>query len=62
MSDLSAFLLEQAEAGPHVQFIYDVAAGRVVFVNQAYHTVLGGNPAEVNAELPALLGRLHPDD
>jgi len=62
MSDFSAFFMEQAEAGSHIQFIYDVAASRVVFVNAVYQTVLGGNLAEVNAELPALLARLHPDD
>jgi two-component system sensor histidine kinase VicK len=54
--------MKQAEAGPHIQFVYDVPAGRVVFVNAAYEAVLGGAPAEVNAELPALLARLHPDD
>ena len=54
--------MRQAEAGLHMQFIYDVAAGRVVFVNAAYQAVLGGKPAEANAELPALLARLHPDD
>ena len=62
MSDYPAFFMEQAEAGPHIQFVYDVSARRVVFVNPAYQTVLGGSPAEVNAELPALLARLHPDD
>jgi len=62
MPELPAFFMEQAEAGPHIQFVYDVAAGRVIFVNTAYETVLGGSPAEVNAELPALLARLHPDD
>lgn len=62
MSELSAFFMEQAEAGPHIQFVYDVSAGRVIFVNAAYQTVLGGTPAEVNAELPVLLARLHPDD
>jgi two-component system sensor histidine kinase VicK len=54
--------MKQAEAGIHIQFIYDVSAGRVVFVNAAYAAVLGGNPAAVNAEWPALLARLHPDD
>jgi two-component system sensor histidine kinase VicK len=62
MSELPAFLMEQAEASSHIQFIYDVEAGRVVFVNAAYQTVLGGTPAQVNAELPALLACLHPDD
>jgi two-component system sensor histidine kinase VicK len=62
MSDYPAFFMEQAEAGLHIQFIYDVPAGRVVFVNAAYQTILGGSPAQVNAELPALLARLHPDD
>ena len=62
MAELSSFFVEQAEASSHIQFVYDVPAGRVVFVNNAYHSVLGGNPAEVNAELPHLLARLHPDD
>ncbi|MGI4866307.1 MAG: ATP-binding protein [Janthinobacterium lividum] len=62
MSELSAFFIEQAAAGLHVQFVYDVPAGQVVFVNAAYQTLLGGTPAAVNAELPALLARLHPDD
>lgn len=62
MSDLSAFFMEQAEAGPHVQFVYDVSMGHVVFINAAYQTVLGGTPAVVDVELPALLARLHPDD
>ncbi len=62
MSDYLDFFMEQAEAGFHIQFIYDVPAGRVRFVNAAYQTVLGGDPAQVNAELPALLARLHPDD
>ena len=62
MSESSAFFMNQAEAGLHIHFIYDVPAGRVTFVNAAYQTVLGGVPAAVNAELPALLARLHPDD
>jgi two-component system sensor histidine kinase VicK len=62
MSELSAFFMEQATAGLHIQFVYDVPAGRVIFVNAAYQTVLGGTPTQVNAELPALLARLHPDD
>ncbi|MGI4738571.1 MAG: PAS domain-containing sensor histidine kinase [Janthinobacterium lividum] len=62
MSEFSALLLEQAEANPHVQFAYDVAAARVVFINAAYEQVLGGQRAQVNEELPALLARLHPDD
>jgi two-component system sensor histidine kinase VicK len=62
MSELFAFFMEQATAGIHIQFVYDVPAGRVIFVNAAYQTVLGGTPTQVNAELPALLARLHPDD
>jgi len=62
MSESAAFFMKQAAAGLHIQFVYDVPAGRVTFVNAAYQRVLGGNPAEVNAELPALLARLHPDD
>jgi two-component system sensor histidine kinase VicK len=62
MSDFAALLWEQAEASPHVHFVYDVAAARVVFVNAAYEAVLGGHREQVNDELPALLARLHPDD
>jgi two-component system sensor histidine kinase VicK len=62
MSDFAALLLEQAEASPHVQFVYDAATARVVFVNPAYEHVLGGTREQVNEELPALLARLHPDD
>jgi|GEM_PF-4086383 len=54
--------MKQAEAGPHIQFIYDVPAGRVTFVNAAYADVLGRAPAEVSAVFSALLARLHPDD
>ena len=62
MSDFAALLWEQAEASPHVHFVYDVAAARVVFVNSAYEAELGGHREAVNEELPALLDRLHPDD
>ncbi|RYF05667.1 MAG: hypothetical protein EOO40_10140 [Deltaproteobacteria bacterium] len=53
MSELPAFFMEQAEAGFHSQFMYDVSTGRVIFVNDAYHNLLEGSPAEVDAELPA---------
>lgn len=59
---LSSLFKEQAEASAHVHFVYDVAAARIVFVNAAYERVLQGTRAGVNEELPALLGRLHPDD
>ncbi|MFC6226018.1 sensor histidine kinase [Hymenobacter artigasi] len=62
MSDFASFFLDQAEASHHVQFVYDLAARRIVFVNAAYQTVLHGSLKGVNAELPALLQRLHPDD
>ena len=62
MSEFAAFFLDQAEASTHVQFVYDLTAGRIVFVNAAYQTVLHGTLHGVNAELPALLQRLHPDD
>jgi len=62
MSDFAALLLEQAEASPHVHFVYDMATARVVFVNAAYEPVFGGHREMVNDELPALLARLHPDD
>jgi two-component system sensor histidine kinase VicK len=62
MTDFAAVFLGQAEASAHVQFIYDVAAGRVAYVNPAYETLLGGRRDHVNDELPGLLARLHPDD
>ncbi|UOG77688.1 ATP-binding protein (plasmid) [Hymenobacter tibetensis] len=62
MSDFAALYWEQAEASAQVHFVYDVAAARVVFVNSAYETVLGGHREQVNDELGALLDRLHPDD
>jgi len=62
MLDPAEFFLDQAQSSPHVQFIYDLQAERVVYVNAAYERVLQGNPAQVNEELPALLARLHPDD
>ena len=62
MPDYTALFARQAEASAHVQFVYDLAAGQAVFVNEAYRHVLQGNPDEVNGELPALLARLHPDD
>ncbi|RPD44609.1 hypothetical protein DNI29_20985 [Hymenobacter sediminis] len=62
MLDLGAFLLEQAHTSPHIQFIYDLQHGQVVFINAAYEWVLGGQKEQVNNELPALLNRVHPDD
>lgn len=62
MSDFSALFVNQAEASAHVQFVYDATARQVVFVNDAYELVLNGVRADVNAELPALLSRLHAED
>lgn len=62
MPDFTTLFLEQAQASALVQFVYDPAAGRVVYVNPAYETVLHGTIAHVNEELPGLLARLHPDD
>lgn len=62
VSDFAALFRDQAEANVHVQFVYDVAAGRVVYVNPAYERVLGGHRDRANEELPGLLARLHPDD
>ncbi|WP_324677154.1 ATP-binding protein [Hymenobacter sp. GOD-10R] len=62
MVDVSTFLLEQAQTSLTVQFVYDLASRRVVFVNAAYEWVLGQSRARTNEELPQLLARLHPDD
>jgi len=62
MLEPAAFFLDQADACPHIQFIYDLVEERVVYVNAAYERILGGHRALVNEELPALLARLDPDD
>ncbi|HEX8659842.1 MAG TPA: HAMP domain-containing sensor histidine kinase [Hymenobacter sp.] len=62
MLEPAAFFLDQADAGPHIQFIYDLVDERIIYVNAAYERVLGGHCALVNEELPALLARLDPDD
>ncbi len=62
MPDFTPLFARQAQASAHVQFVFDLTAGRVVFVNEAYRRVLHGTPDQVNAELPELLARLHPDD
>ena len=62
MSDFAALFVNQAEASAHIQFVYDVTASRVVFVNDAYQSVLHGTRADVNAELPALFNRLYTED
>ena len=40
MPDYTVLFTRQALASPHVQFVYDLAAGQVVFVNDAYRQVL----------------------
>ncbi|WP_210521708.1 PAS domain-containing sensor histidine kinase [Hymenobacter terricola] len=62
MTDFADFFQDQAAVSAHVQFVYDLTAGRIVFINAAYEQVLHGTEGLVNAELPALLHRLHPDD
>lgn len=62
MIDLASLFLAQVETSTQVQFVYDIEASRVIFVNRAYEEVLFGTDAGVNAELPALLARIHPDD
>jgi two-component system sensor histidine kinase VicK len=62
MPDFADFFRKQAEASAHIHFVYAVATGQVVFVNEAYQQVLGRVPAQVNADLPDLLSLLHPDD
>lgn len=62
MAEFVDFFLDQAEASSHVHFVYSLAAGRIVFINAAYEQVFQGTCALVNAELPGLLQRLHPDD
>ena len=62
MLDFAPIFMAQVNASSQVKFVYDIAAGQVVFVNQAYEQVLFGTVANVNAELPALLARIHPDD
>ena len=62
MLDFASLFMTQVNASPQVQFVYNITAGRVLFVNRAYELVLLGTSSGVNAELPALLARIHPDD
>lgn len=62
MLDFATIFMAQVNTSSQVQFVYDIDAGQVVFVNHAYEQVLFGTDAGVNAELPALLARIHPDD
>ena len=62
MLDLASLFLAKVNASPQVQFVYDITTSRVIFINHAYEQVLLGTDAGVNAELPALLDRIHPDD
>ena len=62
MVDLAAFLVAQADASTHVQFVYNVTSGEVAYVCPAYEDVFGGQVNEATAELPGLLARIHPDD
>jgi len=62
MSDFASFFLSQSKASAHVQFVYDLAGRRLVFVNAAYERVLHGTRNQANEEVPGLLQRLHPDD
>ncbi|TGE28107.1 PAS domain-containing sensor histidine kinase [Hymenobacter metallicola] len=59
---LPDFFTRFIEEASQLFFVYNLDSHQVTYVNQAYHTVLGGNPAQVNAELPDLLARLHPED
>ena len=62
MLDFLSIFMAQVNASSQVQFVYDITAQKVVFVNRAYEEVLSGTNAGVNTELPALLARIHPDD
>jgi two-component system sensor histidine kinase VicK len=59
---LASFFESFLREAPHVFFVYHVGEQRVTYVNPAYERVLQGHCARVNAELPALLARIHPDD
>lgn len=62
MLNPASFLFDQAEASPHVHFLYDLTANQVVYVNPAYERVLHGHRNHLQEELLPLLTRLHPDD
>ena len=62
MLNYTTLFARQAQASTHVHFVYEVAAGQLVFVNDAYRAVLHEEPDQANNALPALLARLHPDD
>lgn len=62
MFDPVPFFKNLVEDLHQIFFVYDPAAGEVVYVNAAYERLLGGQRAQVNQELAGLLTRLHPDD
>lgn len=62
MFDPVPFFKDLVEDLHQIFFVYDPAAGEVVYVNEAYERLLGGHRERVNQEMPALLARLHPDD
>ena len=59
--DFADFFLVLVTTSPHVQFVYDLMAGRDAFVNGACKWVLHRSLILVNADLSASFARLHPD-
>ncbi|GAA4353193.1 hypothetical protein GCM10023185_13590 [Hymenobacter saemangeumensis] len=51
------------EGSQQVSFVYSATARQVLYVNAAYEKLFAPHRREqVNSDLPALLGRIHPDD
>ncbi|WP_324671335.1 ATP-binding protein [Hymenobacter sp. GOD-10R] len=62
MSDYLALLRPFIARSQAVQFVYQLATQRIVYVSEAYEQVVGDPIAHVNEDLPRWLQRLHPDD
>ena len=56
MPDYTSLFARQAEASVHVHFVYELVAGQLVFVNDAYRAVLHGEPDQANTALPGTGG------
>jgi len=62
MSDYLEFFRPLLEYSNVVSFVYDLAAGRVLYVSKAYEQVIGDPLTHIHDDLPLLLARVHRDD
>ena len=62
MSDNLQHLAPLLEQSRVLYFVYHVPTRQVTYVSPAYPLIIGGDPAQVNQDLPRWLDLLHPDD